>query len=212
MFTGLIETTGAIKKVQTEASGKSFEIACRFEGETLKSGESVAVDGICVTIEDCSTSGFRFTASQETLQRSTIGEKKVGDRMHLERALRLGNRLGGHWVQGHVDGVGIVKQLVPVGQGAELTLQIPENLLPYAVPKGSLAVQGVSLTVARLESGMAVIALIPETLRRTYLGRLQPGDRVNLEVDILAKYVESFLHRREEGISEEKLANWGFGS
>ena len=193
-----------------QGSGKSFRIACRFNGEFLQTGESIAVDGVCITVETFDQSGFNFAASAETLDRSTLGGKGAGDSVHLERALRLGDRLGGHLVQGHVDGVGIIKSLVPRGESAELTVDIPRELRRYVVEKGSIAILGVSLTVAQCKSGMASVALIAETLRRTYLGRLKSGDRVNLEVDILAKYVESLLNRGEVGISTEKLANWGF--
>ena len=210
MFTGLIETIGVVKRIQTAAPGKSYEVESRFEGERLNPGESIAVDGVCVTVEQSGPSGFRFTASRETLERSILNEKRVSDRAHLERALRLGDRLGGHLVQGHVDGIGTVVQVAPIGTGADLSVQIPEDLIRFCVEKGSLAVQGVSLTIARLEGDTARFALIPETLRRTYLGVLQPRNRVNLEIDILAKYVESLTRRQQRGISEEKLANWGF--
>jgi len=210
MFTGLIQTIGSIKSSAARGSGKSYRIACRFEEENLQTGESIAVDGVCITVEAFDQSGFNFAASAETLKRSTLGGKSVGDSVHLERALRLGDRLGGHLVQGHVDGVGRIQSLVSPGEAAELTVEIPRELRRYVVEKGSIAIQGVSLTVAQFKSGTASVALIPETLRRTYLGRLKAGDRLNLEVDILAKYVESLQNRGEGGISTENLANWGF--
>ena len=210
MFTGLIQTIGSIKSNAAQGTGKSFRLACRFDGELLQIGESIAVDGVCITVEAFDKIGFSFAASAESLKRSTLGGKNVGDSVHLERALRLGDRLGGHLVQGHVDGVGIIQSLISRGEGAELTVEIPRELRRYVVEKGSIAIQGVSLTVAQNKAGMVPVVLIPETLRRTYLGRLKAGNRVNLEVDILAKYVESLLGREEGGISAEKLAHWGF--
>ena len=172
-------------------------------------GESLSVDGLCLTVENLTEDGFTCMASEETLTRGMIGSKRIGNRVHLERALRLSDRLGGHLVQGHVDGVGLVRQVIDRGTGAELVVEIPANLRRYVVAKGSIAVQGVSLTVAHFESGLATIAVIPETLKRTYLGDLRPGERVNLETDVLAKYVESLLHRNGS-LDEQKLRDWGF--
>jgi riboflavin synthase len=209
MFTGLIETIGILKNSRTQSGGKVLTISGHFEGESLRVGESIAVDGLCLTVEGFNSTDFTCTASAETLARGTIGGKRAGSKVHLERALRLGDRLGGHMVQGHVDGVGTIQQNILRGTGAEVAIDIPFDLQSYVVEKGSLAVQGVSLTVARLESGLAWIAVIPETLRRTYLRELHSGDQVNLEVDILAKYVDSLLHKKS-GLNEGKLKEWGF--
>ncbi|MFH1862684.1 MAG: riboflavin synthase, partial [bacterium] len=178
--------------------------------DALQLGESISVDGICVSVESFDQRGFRFTASQETINRTIIGDKRIGDKVHLERALRLGGRLGGHIVQGHVDGVGLVEQLLTRNIGAELRISLPNSLMKYVVDKGSLAVQGVSLTAATVQQNSVTIALIPATLQGTYLGELKSGDRVNVEVDLIAKYVESFLTSRQEKISEETLKTWGF--
>ena len=211
MFTGLIETIGIIARRRTVQDGMSFQIDCHFDSGELQSGESIAVDGVCVTVEDFSPRGFSFSASAETLQRGTIGRKPEGSRVHLERALRLGDRLGGHFVQGHVDGIGRVQQLIPRGEGADLIVGVPESLKRYVVEKGPLAVQGVSLTVAGIKADTATIALIPATLRGTYWGELKPGDELNLEVDVLAKYIESFMPNKGGDIDQEKLRRWGFG-
>ncbi|RJP76018.1 MAG: riboflavin synthase [Candidatus Zixiibacteriota bacterium] len=210
MFTGLIETIGTIRTVRPEVEGRSFIVAARFTGEPLQVGESIAVDGVCLTVESFDAGSFRCSTSAETLRRSSLGGKQVGGKVHLERALRLGDRLGGHLVQGHVDATGVVRQVIPRGAGADLVVEIPETLRPYVVEKGSLAVQGVSLTVAAIPGGKATFALIPETLRRTYLAELRSGEAVNLEADVLAKYVENLLRRREGGVDENTLHEWGF--
>jgi riboflavin synthase len=209
MFTGLIESIGVIRGKRPQDGGLSFQVECHFDSGDYIQGESIAVDGVCVTVETFDANGFTFSTSAETLQRSTIREKKTGDKVHLERALRLGDRMGGHIVQGHVDGVGDVRQLVSKGSGAELRINIPESLSRYVVEKGSVAVDGVSLTVASLNGADMILALIPATLEVTYLGELKAGDKVNLEVDILSKYVESIL-KPQNGIDEEKLKQWGF--
>lgn len=210
MFTGLIETTGRIALRSSCGDGMTFHIECRFGSGDYEMGESIAVDGVCITVEKYDGGGFNFTASAETLQRSTLRTANVGDRVHLERALRLGDRLGGHLVQGHIDGIGEVVNLTRKETGSELGVTVPEALGRFVVEKGSLAVQGVSLTVASMDCGVATVALIPVTLKTTCLGDLKPGGKVNLEVDILAKYVESMLVNRGSGINEDKLRAWGF--
>lgn len=209
MFTGLIETIGIVRNRQGLAEGMSFEVECTFDSGSFVHGESIAVDGICVTVEDYNSNGFKFSASTETLQRSTISVKQVGSKVHLERALRLGDRLGGHIVQGHVDGIGEVQQSVSKGAGAELRIKIPESLSRYVVEKGSIAIHGVSLTVAEKSEGLVTVALIPATLTGTYLGDLRTGAKVNLEMDILSKYVEAMV-TPQGGIDAEKLKQWGF--
>lgn len=210
MFTGIIEKIGVLTQRKIRGEGAFFSVQCRFEAEPYVLGESIAVDGICVTIEDFKGDVFSFTASVETLSRTTIGSKRIGEKLHLERALALGGRLGGHLVQGHIDGIGEIHSCVKSQAGAELSVIIPESLQKYVVQKGSLAVQGVSLTVAKFEGGIATISLIPATLKSTYLGGLTSGDQVNLEVDILAKYAESFLTKRDQEIDHNKLTQWGF--
>jgi riboflavin synthase len=209
MFTGLIETIGRITAYRSLGNGSEFSVSCRFENGVYRQGESIAVDGVWVTVERFDEEGFSFTASAETLSRSVLHRRCIGDKVHLERALRLGDRLGGHWVQGHVDGIGVVVQNSAAGIGSQLQIKLPKHLLNYTVEKGSIAVQGVSLTIAKRENDRLTLALIPATLRSTLLGNLHPGDEVNIEVDILAKYIESLL-QTDSGINEEKLSRWGF--
>ncbi len=210
MFTGLIEKIGKLKPQTHRSEATVFQVVSPAWATPLQLGESIAVDGVCVTVESNTPTGFNFTASAETLQRSTLGEKKSEAKVHLERALSLSDRLGGHIVQGHIDGVGQVRQIHQSSTGAELWLWIPVLLRKYVVEKGSLAVQGVSLTVAHRDPEVISLVIIPETLRRTYLGELRVGDRVNLEVDLIAKYVESFLRSKGSGLQEDQLRGWGF--
>jgi riboflavin synthase len=155
-------------------------------------GDSVAVGGVCLTVVSVAGGRLAFDAVPETLSRTSLGGLRPGAPVNVEPALRAGEPLGGHYVQGHVDGVGSVVSLEPEGEGARLTLSAPE-LVRYCVEKGSLAVDGVSLTVAAVDDDGVDIALVPHTLEATTLGRLAPGDSVNLEVDIIAKYVEKLL-------------------
>lgn len=192
MFTGLIEDVGSI--VAVDRRGDHVDLAIRpagFDAGELALGESIAVNGVCLTVTERSAAGaFRVTAGAETLAHTTIGELAPSSRVNLERALKIGERLGGHLVQGHVDGVGTL-----VGredQGANLVLRIepPRELLRYLAAKGSVAVDGISLTVNRVDAVAFAVALIPHTVSATALGSHPVGARVNLEVDIIAKYVE----------------------
>ncbi|MGI8945594.1 MAG: riboflavin synthase [Thermoleophilaceae bacterium] len=193
MFTGLVAARGRVLGVRREAAGALLTVSAEGLDEDLAGGESIAVNGVCLTATR--VEGFTFGADvlSETLRRSSLGALAEGDEVNLERALRAQDRLGGHFVQGHVDGVGEIEHL----SGGELALAVriaaPVELLRYVVEKGSIAVDGVSLTVAEIDAGAFVVALIPETLDRTTLGSLEPGRRVNLEVDVLAKYVERLV-------------------
>jgi riboflavin synthase len=158
-------------------------------------GDSVAVDGVCLTVVACDESTLAFDAVPETLRRTSLGGLAPGARVNLEPALRAGEPLGGHYVQGRVDGVGRVRSLEPEGEGKRMAFSAPPELLRYVVEKGSIAVQGTSLTVAAVGDGGFEVALIPHTLEATTLGALRPGDDVNLEADVLAKYVERLVGR-----------------
>jgi riboflavin synthase len=193
MFTGLIEETGTVREALPFAGGKRFVVAAPALARDLRAGDSIACDGVCLTVEqsDPAAGTFRVAAVEATLRRTTAGGWGRGRRIHLERALAAGDRLGGHWVQGHIDGVARVVRAVRAGGALELWLQPPAALARYIVPQGSLALDGVSLTVAARRGPLCAVALVPETLARTRLGGCRPGDRVNLEVDLIAKYVES---------------------
>ncbi len=194
MFTGIVETTGVIRQVKPANPGVRLWIEASFSGE-LAPGGSVAVDGACLTVEAVQEGCFLVFLSPETLQRTRFGEVDLpGLAVNLERPLRVGDELGGHWVLGHVDGVGTVRTVVDQKEGRCLEVELPESVHPaLVIEKGSIAVNGVSLTINRLLNRRLQIQLIPYTLERTNLSLLEPGDRVNLELDMIGKYVIRYM-------------------
>jgi riboflavin synthase len=189
MFTGLVADLGAVASVDRSLDGARLTFESALAGD-LGEGDSVAVNGVCLTAVGLCGPRFGADVMQETLRRSSLGELVQGDRVNLELALRASDRLGGHVVQGHVDGLGVVAALRDEGFARILTIQAGQEVLRYVVHKGSIAVDGVSLTVARVDDGGFDVSLIPETLQRTTLGEAAVGRPVNLEVDVFAKYVE----------------------
>ena len=194
MFTGLIEAVGVVRERRELERGARFVIEAPFARE-LEPGESVAVDGVCLTAEHPDESTFSATAVQTTLGRTTVGSYRPGRRVNLERSLRAGERLGGHFVQGHVDAVGEVVELERSGETVMLSVLLPEEVAATTVERGSVAVDGVSLTVSSLEGREAEIALVPHTWSHTALHRLEAGAAVNLEADLLGKYVARLVGR-----------------
>jgi riboflavin synthase len=192
MFTGLVQDRGEIEAVDQTADGVRLRVRSALAPE-LQEGDSVAVEGVCLTATAVDGAGFAADVMTETLQRSTLGGLRAGSRVNLELPLRATDRLGGHVVQGHVDGIGEIGDVTREGFSRRVFVQAPAELLRYVVEKGSIAVAGVSLTVAEVGEDGFVVALIPETLERTTLGELEGGERVNLEVDVLAKHVEKLL-------------------
>jgi riboflavin synthase len=211
MFTGLVAECGVVREVRERGSGRELRIDSTFQGLSL--GESVACDGVCLTVERFEGGSFVVLAGDETLRVTTIGGLRIGDRIHLERAMAVGERLGGHWVQGHVDGVGAVRELAPGPQWTRIAFDVPPALRRYFVAKGSICVSGVSLTVNEVDDRGFAVGIIPHTAQLTRLGALRPGDAVNLEVDILAKYVErllGFATGPSGGLDLDKLRAAGF--
>jgi riboflavin synthase len=192
MFTGLVEDIGSVSDVLTTDDGARLTIRSPLAAH-LRAGDSVAVNGVCLTAVSSADGAFTADVMQETLRRSSLAGARAGTRVNLELALRADARLGGHIVQGHVDGVGTVAAVREEGFARVVTITAPAELLRYVVEKGSIAVNGVSLTVAATGDDTFAVSLIPETLSRTTLGAVVPGTAVNLEVDILAKYVERLL-------------------
>ena len=193
MFTGIVEATGVIVDAADFDGGTRFVIACPDVTEGLDVGDSVAVQGACLTATEIVDGRFSVALVTETLQRTSLGTFRPDDPVNLERAMPANGRFDGHIVQGHVDGVGTVRDVTPDGEGRRVTITSPPQLLRYVVEKGSITVDGVSLTVAGLHGDSFEVALIPHTLEVTTLGALAPASPVNLEVDILAKYVERLM-------------------
>ena len=192
MFTGLVADLGTVSDVAATADGVRLRVATSLAPE-LSEGDSVAVNGVCLTAVSADAQGFTAEVMNETLRRSSLAEVAAGRRVNLELPLRAQDRLGGHVVQGHVDGVGSVSAVEDDGFARVVTIDAPAGLLRYVVEKGSIAVDGVSLTVASVSPDTFAVSLIPETLERTNLGAAAPGTPVNLEVDVLAKYVEKLV-------------------
>jgi riboflavin synthase len=194
VFTGLVAGTGSVESLVREGSGVRLRVRSELAAE-LSPGDSVAVNGVCLTAVEPDGAGFSADVMEETLRRSSLGPLGEGDAVNLELPLRAGDRLGGHIVQGHVDGVGTVESVREEGFSRVLRIAAPADTLRYVVEKGSIAVDGVSLTVSAVDDDALEVSLIPETLERTTLGAAARGTAVNLEVDVLAKYVEKLAVR-----------------
>jgi riboflavin synthase len=192
MFTGLIQGLGRVAAVERDDEGARITIQTPLVSE-LAPGDSIAINGVCLTAVSLTDGSFGADAMNETLSRSSLGDLAPGATVNLELPLRATDRLGGHVVQGHVDDVGRIAEVVEDGFARRVRIEAPRELMRYVIEKGSIAVDGVSLTVAALDSGSFTVSLIPETQERTNLGRAGAGIRVNLEVDVLAKYVEKLI-------------------
>lgn len=195
MFTGLVAEVGRLVAVERSGDGVRLTVQSPLAGE-LELGDSVAVNGVCLTAVAREDEQFAADVMNETLERSSLAGAEVGTQVNLELPLRASDRLGGHIVQGHVDGLGVVAAVAEDGFARRLRIEAPSTVLRYVVEKGSVAVDGVSLTVVEADCDSFTVSLIPETLQRTNLGGAQPGTRVNLEVDVLAKYVEKLIGAR----------------
>lgn len=195
MFTGLIEACGEVLARETHGDQARLRLAVPFAAE-LAVGDSVAVNGCCLTAVELDAASAAFDVLTKTLEVTSLGDLAPGDRVNLERALRMGDRLGGHFVQGHVDATGVIEALESRGQDHVLAVRLPPELEPLCLEKGSLAIDGISLTLAELDGTLARFWIIPHTFAETNLGRRAVGQRVNLEVDMLAKHVAKLIGRR----------------
>ncbi len=193
MFTGLVEELGTLAKLSRRGLDAELEISCPYRDYVL--GESIAVNGVCLSVTKWTSGSFTVDASAETLAKTSLSEVGIGGRVHLERALSYGARVGGHLVTGHVDGVGSVVSIEPLGDALEMTFEAPPALAPFLAPKGSVAIDGTSLTVNRASGLRFDVVLVPITQGKTLLPSRKPGAKVNLEVDVLAKYVARLLGR-----------------
>ena len=197
MFTGLITDLGTVRRIDKNAGGARLAIETAYELAAVEIGASIACSGACLTVVEKGPDGFAADVSAETLAHTTIGGWKPGDRVNLEQALRIGDALGGHLVSGHVDAVSTVLARRPDGESERFQFQIPEGYERLIAPKGSVCLDGVSLTVNEVESGRFGVNIIPHTAEKTTFGALDPGARVNLEVDLIARYVARLLPRNE---------------
>lgn len=195
VFTGIVRERGHVIAVDGDPDGVVVRIAAPRTAEGVSIGDSVALNGCCLTVVEVHDGELAFDAVPETLRRTSLGRLEAGSEINVEPALRAGDPLGGHYVQGHVDGVGRVRSVEPEGGGVRMTFDAPDDVVRYCVEKGSIAVDGVSLTVAAVDSAGFAVALVPHTLSETTLHSLETGSEVNLEVDVLAKYVERLARR-----------------
>lgn len=212
MFTGIIEGLGTIVAMRSAAQGKRIALTADFDLEGAKIGDSIAVNGACLTVVILQGSRFEADVSPETLQRTAFSRSVIGDRVNLERALRFSDRLDGHLVSGHIDGVGFLRGRQSQGNAIVVTIEAPRPLTRYIIEKGSVAVDGISLTVNRVESDRFQLSIIPHTAKLTTIGFKKIGDPVNIETDLIGKYVERFVSTRSDGppIDREFLARNGF--
>ncbi|MDO8588135.1 MAG: riboflavin synthase [Armatimonadota bacterium] len=213
LFTGLIEQIGTVKDLRQGAGAARLTVDLGDIASELVVGESVSVNGVCLTVVAISGTEAAFDVVRETLSRSALARLAVGERVNIERALRADGRLGGHFVQGHVDGVGRISRIHRSGGATEVEISAPREVLELIVPKGSIAVDGISLTVARRRGEGFTVAIIPHTLENTTLGSAKPGDSVNLETDILGKYAQALLRgrpRTQKELTEDLLRESGF--
>ena len=218
MFTGLVEGIGEVKEISHVGGDATLAIQPLFEVSDIRSGDSVAVNGVCLTVTDIRKNIFRVDVSSETLSRSTMGQLSQGDRVNLERALRFSDRLGGHLVSGHVDGMGRILKKEQKQKSWLLRIGMDEGLSKYTIEKGSIALDGISLTINRCQDAFVEVNIIPQTGKATIILTKKVGDLVNVETDLIGKYVERFFIEGKAsgpsgstGIDKEMLTKFGFG-
>ena len=215
MFTGLVEETGVVRSVRPFGRGRRLTIEAVRVMDDLKIDDSVAVNGCCQTVVARTDNTFDVEAIEETLAKTTLGSFSAGRRVNLERAMQLGGRLGGHLVQGHVDCRGVVDSIDELEASHNIWVEFPDEFSRYVIPVGSICIDGISLTVARKDNNRLMVSIIPHTWKETTIGELRSGSEVNLEFDLIGKYVESILaHGREgqpSGLTMERLRTMGYG-
>ena len=211
MFTGLIQTVGTLRQITSRDNYRILSIQASLAGENLEIGESISCDGACLTVTAFSKSSFEVEASHESVARTIISDYRSGSLINLERALAVGQRMGGHMVSGHIDDTGRVDRLKQIGQSWELAVTFGTDYDNLVVEKGSVAINGVSLTINRCDSGWLTVNVIPHTISQTTLGKLKKGDRVNVEFDIIGKYIAKMMHsENKNSLTIEKLRESGW--
>ena len=215
IFTGIIEELGKLEKLDKGSEWGRITVQAKVVLDDVKMGDSIAVNGVCLTVVDFTKDHFSADVMAETLDKTNLGGLKAGSVVNLERAVRFSDHMGGHIVQGHVDGVGAILEEHMVGIAKVVTFRAPKNILDFTVPKGSIAIDGISLTVVDVTAETFSVSLIPHTAAMTTLGHKKPGDTVNLEADIVGRYIYKFMHRDAEeeaaaGLTLSTLAENGF--
>ncbi len=212
MFTGIIEGKGKVLRIERRGEARRLTVEFPSHLTEVQLGDSISINGVCLTIVEKGNQTSRLDLSEETIRRTVLGELKEGDTINLERALRLNDRLGGHFVTGHIDGIGVITEKKKERDFVNLRVRVPENVSKYVVPKGSIAIDGISLTVNECRGKEILLTIIPYTMEKTTLMDKRAGDHVNLEADILGKYVEKLLNRRDgksEGLDLSFLKEHG---
>lgn len=211
MFTGIVQEVGEIIQAEKGGGGVKLRVRAPITTRELNINDSVAINGVCQTVVAKTETDFSVEAVEETLGKTTLGRIPIMSRVHLELPVRLSDRLGGHFVLGHVDAVGILRSIEKQASSWLLSIEYPQEFSKYLIPVGSIAVDGISLTVASLQDRAFVVSIIPHTLQKTTLGNARIGQELNLEFDVLGKYVERLLQRHEgRELTWEKLTSWGF--
>ncbi|NOY88965.1 MAG: riboflavin synthase [FCB group bacterium] len=210
MFTGLVETTGMVRKISQRGNYKILTIASSISKKELPRGASVACDGACLTVVASDTDNFVVEVSQESLNKTIVKNYRVNTLINIERALKIGERLGGHFVSGHIDDIGIVDYIKPIGESLELAIKYNRKYDHLVIEKGSVAVNGISLTINKIKTGWLTVNLIPHTVKNTNIKTLKKRDEVNLEFDMIGKYVAKNINNSKNKITKEKLIESGW--
>ena len=213
MFTGIIENLAVIKKLSLKAGGAELLLDISNFYSDIKLGESIAINGVCLTVKDVKGQIVSFDVSGETLKKSTLGKLRNAEKVNIERSLRVGDRLGGHFVTGHVDGVGTIKEKKQTADQCTMSFSVENKFTDMMIEKGSVAIDGISLTIVDIANGVFTVALIPFTLASTTLGFKKVGDQVNIEIDMMGKWIKKLLTNIQEkkgGITKEQLMEQGF--
>src|SRR3989304_10203707 len=213
MFTGIVENLAVVKKLSLKAGGAELLLDIGDLAENLKLGESIAINGACLTVKEIKGIVAGFDVSSETLKKTTLGKLRNAEKVNIERALRVGDRLGGHFVTGHVDGVGVIKEKKQHADQCTMSFSVEKRFTDMRIEKGSVAIDGISLTIVDIADGVFSVALIPFTLASTTLGFKKVGDQVNIEIDMMGKWIKKLLTNIQEkkgGITKEQLMEQGF--